>query len=175
LRGKDVAAELKNFNARLVAFARAHDALTGTNQTVAPILDVVKQALGPHDARGEKFRVSGPNIDLGSQQAMSLSLAIHELATNAFKYGALSSRDGKVDIHWRADNDAAAPQFEFRWQESGGPRVEQPTRTGFGSRLITHVLAGDFNGKVELSYEPAGLLCLVTAPLNACCPPTNTR
>jgi two-component sensor histidine kinase len=142
------------------------------NQTVAPITDVVKQALGPHDTRGERFRVSGPNIALGSQQAMSLSLAIHELATNAFKYGALSNRDGTVDVHWRTDD---AAQFEFRWQESGGPPVERPTRTGFGSRLISHVLAGDFKGKVELIYEPSGLLCLLTAPLTECCPPENTR
>ncbi len=173
LRGKDVAADLDNFNARLAAFARAHDILTGTNQTVAPITDVVKRALGPHDTGGERFRVAGPNIDLGSQQAMSLSLAIHELATNAFKYGALSNRDGSVDILWQADNDTG--QFEFRWQESSGPRVEPPTRTGFGSRLISHVLAGDFKGKVELLYEPSGLLCVLKAPLTECCPPTNAR
>lgn len=173
LRGKDIANDLDNFNARLSAFARAHDTLTGTNQTVAPIADVVKQALGPHDTHGVRFRVSGPNIALGSQQAMSLSLAIHELATNAFKYGALSNRDGSVDVRWRADEDAA--QFEFRWQERGGPRVEQPTRTGFGSRLINHVLAGDFKGKVELLYEPSGVLCVLRAPLAECCPPANTR
>jgi two-component sensor histidine kinase len=169
LRGKDVAAELKNFNARLAAFARAHDALTGMNQSVAPIADIVKQALALHDTGGERFRVSGPNIDLGSQQAMSLSLAIHELATNAFKYGALSQQGGIVEVHWQAD----AAQFEFRWQEKGGPHVEQPARTGFGSRLITHVLAGDFKGKVELRYEPSGLLCVLKAPLNECCPPVR--
>ena len=174
LRGKDVATDLDNFNARLVAFARAHDTLTGMNWTVAPIADVVKQALGPHDTRGERFRVSGPNIALGSQQAMSLSLAIHELATNAFKYGALSNLEGgSVDVLWRTDNDTG--QFEFRWQERGGPHVERPTRTGFGSRLISQVLAADFKGKVELIYEPSGLLCLLKAPLTECCPPTNAR
>jgi two-component sensor histidine kinase len=175
LRGKDPAADLNNFNARLKAFARAHDILTGTNQTVAPIVDVVNQALSAHDAHRERFRVSGPNITLGSQQAMSLSLAIHELATNAFKYGALSNRNGSVEVIWRADEKADVPQFEIRWQEKGGPLVERPSRTGFGSRLITNVLAGDFKGKVEMSYEPSGLLCVLKAPLSECCPPANAR
>jgi two-component sensor histidine kinase len=101
-----------------------------------------------------------------------LSLAIHELATNAAKYGALSGDVGKVDIKWDRIGGKDA-EFEFVWAEHGGPPVTKPEKSGFGSRLIRRVLATDFGGTVELNYEPAGFVCRLSAPLARCCPPST--
>jgi two-component sensor histidine kinase len=162
LRGTDKSAEVKTFHARLSAFARAHDILTATSRTRAPIDEVVDDALVPHRAEDARFRVSGPALMLESQQALSLSLAIHELATNAFKYGALSNETGCVEIAWDVDDGDGA--FRFQWRESGGPVVAPPARKGFGSQLLQRVLAADFAGKVDLRFEPEGLICVLTAP-----------
>jgi two-component sensor histidine kinase len=172
LRGKGKDADLDTFNARLIAFGRAHDILTSTNQTTAPIEEVVKDALLPHRTGAERIGFTGPHIMLGSQQAVSLSLAIHELATNAAKYGALSGDVGKVDIKWDRIGGKDA-EFEFVWAEHGGPPVTKPEKSGFGSRLIRRVLATDFGGTVELNYEPAGFVCRLSAPLARCCPPST--
>ena len=92
---------------------------------------------------------------------MALSLAIHELATNAMKYGALAVPGGRVSIAWTSEDQ----EFVFTWHESGGPPVSAPSSVSFGSRLISRVLQDDFGGAVEVSYEPAGLVCRLTAPL----------
>lgn len=160
--GKD--AELSAFHARLAAFGRAHDILTQSAQTPASVLEVVMDALLPHGTGAGRFNVSGPDVTLGSQQALSLSLAIHELATNAAKYGALSNDEGNVGISWMEQEQAGRPEFQFWWQESGGPAVVKPLRSGFGTQLIKRVLAGDFGGRVDLSYEESGLVCQLSAP-----------
>jgi two-component sensor histidine kinase len=97
---------------------------------------------------------------------LALSLAIHELATNALKYGALTVAGGHVSVTWAAEDQEGMPNFIFTWQESGGPPAAKPSATGFGSRLISRVLADDFRGSVELSYASTGLVCLLTAPLD---------
>jgi two-component sensor histidine kinase len=171
LRGKGKDADLDAFNARLVAFGRAHDILTSTNLTTASIEDVVRDALLPHRTGADRIDFAGPHILLGSQQAVSLSLAIHELATNAAKHGALSGDAGKVAIKWRQLGGKDA-DFEFVWAEHGGPPVSKPEKTGFGSQLIRRVLAADFGGKVELSYESDGFVCRLSAPMARCCPPS---
>jgi two-component sensor histidine kinase len=171
LRGKGQDAALDAFHARLMAFGRAHDILTATSRTTAPIGEVVNDALTPYRTGSGRFLLSGPDILLGSQQALSLSLAIHELATNAAKYGALSREGGHVDVVWRVDEVRGEPYFQFLWEETGGPPVRPPEKTGFGSQLIKRVLAGDFGGRVELSYEPPGFVCLLSAPQAKCCPP----
>jgi two-component sensor histidine kinase len=160
LRGADQRAELKTFNARLTAFGRAHDILTANSRARVSIGEVVHDALVPHRSENARFQVAGPALMLESQQALSLSLAIHELATNAFKYGALSDPEGHVDIAWDVDGET----FRFVWQERGGPPVVPPARKGFGSQLLQRVLAADFAGKVDLRFEPAGVVCVLTAP-----------
>jgi two-component sensor histidine kinase len=171
LRGKGKDADLDAFNARLVAFGRAHDILTSNNQTSAPIEDVVKDALMPHRTGADRIEFAGPHVMLGSQQAVSLSLAIHELATNAAKYGALSGDSGNVKIKWEQVGGKDG-EFEFVWAEDRGPTVTKPEKSGFGSQLIRRVLAADFGGKVELSYEPSGFVCRLSAPMVRCCPPS---
>jgi two-component sensor histidine kinase len=101
-----------------------------------------------------------PPISLGSKQAVAIAMAIHELGTNAIKYGALSNSEGRVDITWNS-----SPTFEFRWQEKNGPLVVEPSRTGFGSRLINRIVGADLGGAVELRYESSGVVCTLTAPI----------
>lgn len=111
-----------------------------------------------------RFSISGPDLMLSPRQALSLSLAVNELATNATKYGSLSAPGGKVDISW-SSTEGDAPSFVFTWRERGGPVVAPPAREGFGSRVIKDVMASDFAGAVRLSFEPAGVVCTLTAPL----------
>jgi two-component sensor histidine kinase len=92
-------------------------------------------------------------------------LAIHELATNALKYGAMTVASGQVSIVWTCESQDGQPELVFVWQEIGGPPASPPVRIGFGSRLISRVLRDDFGGSVSVSYEATGLVCRLTAPL----------
>jgi two-component sensor histidine kinase len=154
-------ADLEKYQGRLASFGRAHDLLTAANWAAAPLQDVVKMALMPYRTGEGRFTVSGPRLIVKSRQALALSLAIHELATNAMKYGALTAAGGRVSIAWTSKDQ----EFVFIWQESGGPPVSEPAAVGFGSRLISRVLQDDFGGAVDVSYGPAGLVCRLTAPL----------
>jgi two-component sensor histidine kinase len=100
-----------------------------------------------------------------SRQALALSLALHELATNALKYGALSVAGGCVSITWTVENQDGESKFVFVWHEIGGPSVSEPVGVGFGSKLISRVLTADFSGSVDVLYDSAGLVCRLTAPL----------
>ena len=168
-------ADLEKYQARLAAFGRAHDLLTAANWAAAPLRDVIDSALAPYWTAEGRFTVSGPPLVVKSRQALALSLAIHELATNALKYGALTAASGHVSITWRSEAQNGAPTFVFVWQESGGPSASKPTASGFGSRLISRVLKDDFSGDVEISYEPGGVVCRLTATLeNLASSPNST-
>ena len=158
-------ADLEKYQGRLAAFARAHDLLTAANWAEAPLGDVVGTALRPYAGGEGRFRVSGPPLVVKSRQALALSLAIHELATNAVKYGALSVETGYVTITWTSEDEDGEPNFVFVWREFGGPPASEPANAGFGSRLISRVLQDDFNGTVDVSYGSTGLVCRLTAPL----------
>jgi two-component sensor histidine kinase len=157
-------ADLAKYQGRLAAFARAHDLLTAANWAAAPLQDVVSTALIPYRTGEGRFSVSGPSLVVKSRQALALSLAIHELATNALKYGALTVPNGRVSITWACEDQEGEPKFVFIWRELGGPPASQPTGVGFGSRLISRVLQDDFGGVVDVSYGPTGLTCRLTAP-----------
>jgi two-component sensor histidine kinase len=165
LRGTGNDSALKKFQGRLAAFANAHDSLTNANWVAASVQEVVEGALAPHQTGPGQFSLSGGDIIVGAKQALSLALAVHELATNAIKYGALTSDQGRVEISWNESLEQDMPAFRFLWQEIGGPAVEKPSKRGFGSQLIERVLTADF-GKVEVSYEPTGLICRLTAPMD---------
>jgi two-component sensor histidine kinase len=111
------------------------------------------------------LRIRGSRVRLSPQAALSLALILHELATNAVKYGALSNEHGYVDLVWTVTKDTPAC-LALRWSEHGGPKVVEPKRKGFGSRLITRGLPGDIGGDVTLNYEPNGVVCTITAPLD---------
>jgi len=158
-------ADLAKYQGRLAAFGRAHDLLTAANWATAPLHEVIGTALAPYRTGDGRFAVSGPSLEVRSRQAFALSLAIHELATNALKYGALSVEGGRVSITWSAEQSAGGPQFVLAWRETGGPPASPPSGTGFGSRLISRVLTDGFRGTVETSFDADGLLCRLTAPL----------
>jgi two-component sensor histidine kinase len=165
LRGSAKVSALETFHARIAAFGKAHDILTDANMAAASVHDVVDGALAPHRMGNGRISLSGPEIALASRQALSLALAVHELATNAIKYGALSGGKGHVDISWLEEREDDVSVFRFTWQEAGGPLVSKPLKKGFGSQLIERVLAADFGGKVEVAYEPTGVICRFTAPM----------
>jgi two-component sensor histidine kinase len=158
-------ADLEKYQGRLAAFGRAHDLLTAANWAAAPLQDVISTALIPYRTGEGRFTVSGPPLAVKSRQALALSLAIHELATNALKYGALTVASGHVSITWTIEDQEGEPKFVFVWREFGGPPASEPTGVGFGSRLISRVLQDDFRGSVEVSYGSTGLICCLTAPL----------
>lgn len=174
MRGDDVALARKAFNSRLTTLGRAHDILTQTSWTSAPIRNVVDGALASHHGQGH-VDIRGPDLELAPKQALALALAVHELATNAVKYGALSVGGGRVDIAWSNETTGTDPKFRFIWTESGGPQVEPPAddKKGFGSRLIERILANDFAGEVRTSYRPTGVVCELIAPVLA--PATAAR
>jgi two-component sensor histidine kinase len=158
-------ADLQKYQGRLAAFGRAQDLLTAANWATAPLQDVVSTALTPYRTGEGRFAVSGPPLVVNSRQALALSLAIHELATNALKYGALTAASGHVSVTWTSEDQEGRPKFDFIWREFGGPPASEPARVGFGSRLISRVLQEDFGGSVAVSYGPTGLTCRLTAPL----------
>jgi PAS domain S-box-containing protein len=164
LRGEDVApAARERFMARLMALARANDVLVAESWEGASLQAVAAQVAVPYGAgAGEgRFAISGPPVHLSPNTATALALALHELATNAAKYGALSRPDGRVELGWQAGEGG----FRLVWRERDGPPVRPPTRTGFGSRLIQRGLAVELKGNVDLDYAPDGLVCTITAPL----------
>lgn len=158
------AASVEAFGARLLALAAAQKLLIDSETRAAPILEVVTQALAPHCATGEALTVSGPEVALNGRRAHALTLALHELGTNASKYGALSVEGGWIEIVWtNADG-----QFDFLWREHGGPLVSAPTRRGFGTRLVSRNLGIAFAGKVDLDFDATGVTCrLRAASVNA--------
>jgi len=158
-------ADLEKYQGRIAAFARAHDLLTSANWAAAPLQEVISTALSPYRTGEGRIEVSGPPFVVKSRQALALSLAIHELATNALKYGALSVPSGRVSITWSSEDQASEPQFTFVWQEFEGPPVLEPSSSGFGSRLISRVLIDDFGDSVTVSYGSTGLICCLSAPL----------
>jgi PAS domain S-box-containing protein len=149
---------------RLLALAKAHDVLTREHWVGADLREVVKDAVAAYEGGGAtpRIRVAGCGIRLRPRSALALSMALHELATNAVKYGALSNAEGAVSIDWQV---SAGEGFGLCWTESGGPPVEQPRRRGFGSRLVEFGLAQDLAGEVALRFERAGLVCNIEAPI----------
>lgn len=156
----DPAEQRRSFEARLAALAKAHDLLVKQNWSATPIRRVVEGALMPFDLEN-RFELGGDELLLPPHIAVTFSLAIHELATNASKYGALSAEGGRVRLTWSIDGE----ELEVRWQESGGPQVSPPERTGFGTRLLEQGLARELRGSVRADYRPEGLVCTILAPV----------
>jgi two-component sensor histidine kinase/PAS domain-containing protein len=167
LDGEEALAARAAFEARLLALARAHDVLTRESWEGAELKTVVGDAIRPleaGDGQESRFVVSGPRLRLAPRLALSIAMALHELGTNAVKYGALSKEGGRVTITWTVQRRPEL-SLSLRWTESGGPPVSPPTRRGFGSRLIERSLARELAGKVELLYEPDGVVCTIDAPV----------
>ncbi|WP_162244715.1 PAS domain-containing protein [Aureimonas sp. Leaf454] len=157
----------RDFSGRLVSLAQAHDVLTETNWSGAAMREIVDRTVGPHGgSSGSRFHLQGPDVVLDPKSALAMSMALHELCTNAVKYGSLSVEAGHVEVTWRAIPSMNGLMLSVVWREVGGPVVTMPTRRGFGSRLIERGLALELGGEVRIAYDPAGVVCTIDAPLN---------
>lgn len=160
--GPEVDAVKDAFVARLNIMASAQDLLTQTAWARASLQFLVEESLKGHSDLS-RFRIEGPKVELSSKTALAMALALHELATNATKYGALSHDSGRIDVTWSVIDG----EFKFEWRESGGPAVVQPTRRGFGTRMIERALAGYFNGDAVMDYQPEGVVFRLQGPIDA--------
>lgn len=159
-------AGVEHFQARLLALAKAHELLTASRWAGTCLRDVVEMAIGPGLGHGlERFSVDGPPVRLCPRPSLALSMALHELYTNAVKYGALSAPEGRIQIHWRVRDGTDGRRLLLQWRESDGPPVVAPTRRGFGTRLVEHGLRHDLDGRVELAFERGGVTCNIDVPL----------
>lgn len=149
---------------RLVILGRAHDLLTQANWAAAPITAVIESAISAHEDDRQRIRIDGPEVRLSPRAALALSMAVHELCTNAAKYGALSVPGGHVAIHWSFQGSEAGTMLVLQWLECGGPPVAPPARKGFGTRIIETGASGDL-GKGEIDYAPDGVRWTLTTSL----------
>lgn len=156
------------FGSRIVSLARTHDLLTRRNWQDAGLRDVVLEALAPFEGAPDgRFDINaGGDVLLPPKAALAFSMALHELATNAVKYGALSNSSGRVGVAWEVAR-GSSEGLRFSWQESGGPPVRKPERPGFGSTMIEYGLARELDAEVVLDYAPDGLVFHVEMPLLA--------
>ncbi|MQT14065.1 sensor histidine kinase [Segnochrobactrum spirostomi] len=149
---------LDRFGARLRALGEANDLLVAEQWRGADLHELVRTQLA-HQIEGVEGRVrlSGPTLVLSPEATQNLGLAIHELSTNATKYGALSSLQGSIDLEWAFTTDGGTERFVMTWREIGGPTVVEPSRRGFGRTMIETIVPRALNGKAVLSFDPAGL------------------
>ncbi|ODM42590.1 sensor histidine kinase [Cereibacter johrii] len=150
---------------RLEDMGQAQNILSLRGTSRATVNEVLARVHRRLDDKGCRFLASGPEVSLTGKQTFALTLAMFELATNAVKYGALSADEGRVTVEWSETRDAGARRLHLSWTERGGPPVTPPRHRGFGSFLVKQLLAAEFDGTVEVSYEPAGLHFELIAPL----------
>jgi PAS domain S-box-containing protein len=174
LRNADIPpAAFERFMARLMALARANDILVAKDWTGAELEAIARQVASPYAARDDdvgggedaRFHLEGPAASLGPRAATAIALALHELATNAAKYGALSTPEGRVALTWNFQGEGPSRRLLMTWRESGGPVVQPPAKTGFGSRLIEKGLTSELQAKVCVDYAPGGLTMSLDTPL----------
>lgn len=157
----------EDLESRLLALSRTHDVLTRTSWEHASLSEIVAQAIAPYlNRREDRFHVFGPEVSLTPQQALSIAMALQELATNAVKYGSLSNETGTVSIEWSTAHSEKGLYLHLVWMESHGPPVEPPTHRGFGTRLIERGLAMELEGRVKIDFLPSGIICTADIPLS---------
>ena len=158
-------AAMEAFSRRLFAIGEANKLLKQTNWQSTSLHAVAQTSVAPFTGSdGSRVRISGPQVIVRGNVALAISMALHELCTNAVKYGALSNNSGMVSIEWAFIEDASSDRFALLWKESGGPPVVPPEQSGFGSRIIKQALASQIGGTVEIFHEPSGIVCQVVAP-----------
>jgi PAS domain S-box-containing protein len=154
-----------SFEARIRALAQTHSRLAEANWSGVSLQTIVLDEVAPYRREdGANVRISGPSVSLSPKSAVTLGMALHELATNAAKYGALSGKEGSVEVSWELD--APACELRISWSEQGGPAVAPPVGSGFGRLLLERALASDLAGRVSLDFARDGLNCLIAIPLD---------
>jgi PAS domain S-box-containing protein len=173
-RGTDSPEQFRDaFEGRLIALSQAHDQLTRRHWKSADLHDIIAGATTPYLARSrDQFLLEGEAITVTPRIALTLAMAMHELATNASKYGALSVPKGRIDIRWHVQRSEPAI-LRIEWRERGGPPVAEPSRRGFGTRFIEGSVASELRGKAELAFDPEGLRCTMEIPFDASAVPVD--
>lgn len=166
-RGRPMQDALDAFSARLKAMAVAQDVLTQGAGDGASLHQLIGTALEPYQQHDtpDRIAISGPEVWIDGRRSTSLIMAMHELATNAVKYGALSVDTGRVTVRWRVEGSSGADHLHLEWRERDGPSVTPPKRRGFGSLLVERGLARELGGKAEIAFPPEGVTCEITASL----------
>jgi two-component sensor histidine kinase len=160
-KGEDAEDLRRNILGRIHALARAHQLLSKARWGGADLQHLIEEELLPYAlGNRERVRIHGPAMDLSPAEAQALAIGLHELATNAAKYGALSAPGGRIEVSWDRDPDGAR---HIRWQEEGGPKVTPPVRKGFGTRVLERTLQAA-RGRTQLSWRPEGLVCEFDLP-----------
>jgi len=153
----------RSFERRVRALAQTHGRLAEASWTGVSLEMLLADETAPYrDERGN-VRLAGPRIQLNPKSAVSLGMAFHELTTNAAKYGALSTKQGNLEVTWSSTTDR---ELRIRWLEGGGPEVKAPERRGFGRLLLERALRSDLDADVQLNFAPVGLECIITFPLD---------
>ncbi|CAO4186628.1 HWE histidine kinase domain-containing protein [Methylorubrum extorquens] len=155
----------RTLDARLNSLASAHDILTTEATAGVTLAEAVESALQPFRVSPRnRIRFGGPEVRLTSRLTLAVVMALHELATNAVKYGGLSNNSGRIILNWDVEG-RASKRLLMRWEEFDGPPVERPSRVGFGTRMIERVLAAEFGGEAKIDYRSRGLVLTLEAPL----------
>ncbi len=156
----------QGFVGRIVSLSRTHNLLTEDLWQKAALEELVQTELGPYeDEARNRITIEGPHLELPSEAAVPIGMAIHELTTNAAKHGALSTFGGQVEVRWRVEAGEPRPVLHFTWAEHGGPRVSAPTRQGFGTRLLQRVLATQLQADVSMDFPEEGLRFSMRMPI----------
>jgi PAS domain S-box-containing protein len=165
LRGSSVEVEVRDaIESRIAALGRAHDLLSREHWRGAELRSVIEHVLAPHGTGGDgPVALDGDDIRLPPKAALALALMFNELATNAAKYGALSS-GGQIEVSWRLVREAEGERLKLRWREIGGPFVRPLDKRGLGSRMIERTLAQELRGTARIDFFPDGVVCEVDAP-----------
>ncbi len=165
-RSEQSRAGLEAFSGRLAAMASTHEMLMSENWATAELRRTLELALKPFDeADQSRFTLQGPLLMIRARAALTLSMAMHELCTNAVKYGALSTETGRIIVEWSSQRQQEDTMFTLRWSERGGPPVSPPERSGFGTRMIERALAAELSARIELEFPPTGLVCTLQCAL----------
>jgi two-component sensor histidine kinase len=156
-----------SLEARILALSKTHNLLTEAAWETVSLRDIFRTELEPYDdGSGRRVVLEGPPVPLAPRVAVALGMAAHELTTNAAKHGSLSAPEGKVRVCWEVTTNGDGSRLHLTWKEMGGPAVRQPSRTGFGSRLLQQGLARDLDGETHLDFAVEGLGCRMLVSLS---------
>jgi two-component sensor histidine kinase len=157
------------FEGRLIALAQAHNLLTQSHWEKAALEDVAVVITNRCGSRDGSFHIEGPKVDLQVHQAVPIAMALHELCTNAIKYGSLSNDSGTVYLTWQV-SPGSPSMLRIEWREQGGPPVQPPARKGFGSKRVEGALAQELSGQAKIEFNPEGVRCVIEGPLQTAVP-----
>lgn len=155
------------FDGRLRALALAHDILTRQRWADTRLSHLLAETLAPYRGLGgNRVVTAGPEVLLPTQIVVPLAMALHELTTNAVKYGALSTNTGRLEVNWTLVEDAGLPCVMITWAEVGGPPVAVRAPSGFGTKLVSRLSSYDLDGNAHLDFKPGGLTCTLRFPIS---------